>query len=268
MIVMRSLGDVTQIIMGRLINGKPFYTMSCYLVDGLLIDTGPFHVAVEIEQAFASYPVRQIVNTHHHEDHISNNIVFQEKLGIGPALAHELAVPLIKNPEIWTSRLRHYQHLAWGVPPASDAVVIGPEVTTERFRFQVLHIPGHSDDHIALLEPEKGWLFSGDLFISEKLSTLRSDENANEILDSMHMLLQREFSTLFCASGRVVKNAHRAIEAKILYWEDLKKQVLNLHHQGVSPEQIREQLLGEESSLYGPSEGDFGKINLIKSLLA
>lgn len=65
-----------------------------------------------------------------------------------------------------------------------------------------------------------------------------------------------------------MENARQAIEAKILYWEDLKTQVLDLYHQGVSPEQIREQLLGEETSLYGPTEGDFGKINLIGSFLA
>lgn len=128
---------------------------------------------------------------------ISNNIVFQEKLGVGLASAHELAVPLIKSPHLWSSRLRSYQHLAWGSPPASDAAVIGPEVTTERFKFIVLPAPGHSDDHIALLEPEKGWLFSGDLFITEKLPALRSDENVNEMLSSLHRLLQYKFSTLF-----------------------------------------------------------------------
>jgi glyoxylase-like metal-dependent hydrolase (beta-lactamase superfamily II) len=82
MINAQRYGDVTQFIMGRLIDGQPVYTMASYYIDGLLIDTGPVHVADEIEAAFADFPIEQIVNTHHHEDHIGNNIVFQQKRGI------------------------------------------------------------------------------------------------------------------------------------------------------------------------------------------
>ncbi|WP_027718221.1 MBL fold metallo-hydrolase, partial [Desulfovirgula thermocuniculi] len=124
MISVSEFGPVIRFTMARLHEGRPVYTMACYYVDGVLIDSGPAHVAEEIPEVFASYPVRTVINTHHHEDHIGNNIVFQKLFGTGPALAHPLAVPRITAPSTWTSRLLPYQHFAWGLPPASEAVPI------------------------------------------------------------------------------------------------------------------------------------------------
>lgn len=268
MINSQTYEDITQFVMGRLIDGKPIYTMACYYVDGLLIDTGPTHVADEIVSAFADYPVKIIVNTHHHEDHIGNNIIFQQKLGVRSTYAHILAVPLIADPTLWTGRLRAYQHLAWGEPPASQVLPLADRIKTNRYEFKIIHTPGHSPDHICLLETNQGWLFSGDIFVREKVPTLRSDENVIEMLSSLHKLLGYDFSTLFCSSGLVVTDARNAVKRKIDYWEDLLDKVQALHQQGIEPDEIREKVLGRETVLYGPTEGDFGKINLVMSLLA
>ncbi|MBO8158394.1 MBL fold metallo-hydrolase [Thermosyntropha sp.] len=261
-------GPVLQLEMARLFEGKPVYTMACYYVDGLLIDTGPVHVSDEIEEAFKDLPVNIIVNTHHHEDHIGNNIVFQQKRGVEKILAHYKAVERIQRPETWIQRLRAYQHIAWGSPPPSKAQVIGETVETANYQFKVIHTPGHSDDHICLLEPKKGWLFSGDIFIREELKTLRSDENFHEILASLYKLYQYEFSTIFCGSGKIImKDAKKALKQKIEYFERIKEEIFALYDKDKDIEEITRQVLGEESVLYGPTEGDFGKINLVKSVL-
>ncbi len=267
MINAQRYGDVTQFIMGRLIDGRPVYTMASYYIDGLLIDTGPVHVADEIEAAFADFPVELIVNTHHHEDHIGNNMVFQQKRGVQNIFAHPLAVPLIETPGLWTGRLRSYQHFAWGDPPPSIVLPLEAVIKTKRYAFQIIHTPGHSPDHICLLEPQQGWLFAGDVFVREKVPTLRSDENVTDMLASLHKLLQYEFSTLYCSSGTVVSNAKAALERKIAYWEELGEKVIKLYEEGIEPEEIRERLLGKETVLYEPTEGDFGKINLINSFI-
>lgn len=267
MIEVKDFGEVRQFIMGRVVDDTPIYVMACYYVDGLLIDTGPACVADEVEEAFRSYPVKVIVNTHHHEDHISNNVFFQEKLGVGPALAHPMAVPKIEDPSIWVARLRNYQYFTWGAPVASKAVAIGPEVRTPKHCFKVIETPGHCDDHICLLEQEEGWLFSGDIFIGERVPTLRSDEDALGILDSLKKLLQYPFETIFCASGKVFKNGHEVVKNKIAYLEEIKDRIETLHRQGLSLDEIRERVLGKETALYEPTEGDFAKINLVRSLL-
>jgi len=267
MITTREFGPVTQFTMGRLFGGKPVYTMACYYVDGLLIDTGPAHVAEEIPAALAPYPVRTVVNTHHHEDHIGNNAILQQQFGTGPALAHPLAVPRISNPASWASRLLPYQHFAWGSPPASAAAAIPDRLTVGRHRYAVIYTPGHSDDHICLLEPDEGWLFTGDLFLSERAEVLRSDEDAGQILASLRRLLDYEFKTIFCGSGRVVEDGKRALAAKVEFWEHLATEACRLRAEGREPEEIRQALLGEESTLYHLTGGDFGKIHLINSLL-
>ncbi len=268
MIKPKAYGPITQFTMGREYEGQLIYSMACYYVDGLLIDSGPFHVASELAAVFADYPVKLIVNTHHHEDHIGNNVWFQRHQGVGPALAHELAVPLIEDPGRWASRIMPYCQVAWGEPPASKASIIGNEVESNNYRFAVINTPGHCPDHISLLEADQGWLFAGDLFLAEKVTTLRSDEDIKIMLQSLKKLLQYDFSMLFCASGRVVESSARpAIEAKIAFWEEREEQINRLHREGCSEEEILLQMYGRESALYALSEGDFGKIHLIRSFI-
>lgn len=267
MIETAQFGPVTRLTMGRLLGGRPVYTMACYFVDGLLVDTGPVHVAAEIPAALGPFPVLTVVNTHHHEDHIGNNALVQQHFGTGPVLAHALAVPLITDTASWSGRLLPYQHLAWGAPPPSQAAPIPDVLAVGRRRYDVIHTPGHSDDHICLLEPDEGWLFSGDLFFSERVEMMRSDEDAGRILASLRLLLERDVRTIFCASGRVVEDGRRALAAKVEFWERLGAEACRLRALGRSPEEIRQELLGAESSLYALTGGDFGKIHLIKSLL-
>lgn len=268
MIKAQSYDQVTQFLMGRDYEGQILYTMACYYLDGLLIDSGPMHVASELATAFTDYPVSQIINTHHHEDHIGNNLWFQQNHLSGPALASADAGPLIENPSLWSARIMPYCQITWGIPEGSLAKPIPDKVVTNRFDLQVIPTPGHSPDHISLLEAKQGWLFAGDLFLAEKVTTLRSDEDVNIMLQSLYRLLDYDFEMLFCASGRVVESsARKAVQAKINYWEEQKDAILSLHQSGVDESEILKRLYGKESALYGPSEGDFGKIHLIRSFI-
>ncbi|MHA1362383.1 MAG: hypothetical protein ACTSP1_07580 [Candidatus Freyarchaeota archaeon] len=48
MIEVNCFGEVTQIKMSREVDGRPVYWTSAFLVDGLLIDTGPTLTAEEL----------------------------------------------------------------------------------------------------------------------------------------------------------------------------------------------------------------------------
>lgn len=232
------------------------------------MDSGPFHVADELMDAFADTPVKILINTHHHEDHIGNNAWFQKYKNCGSALAHELAIPIISNASKCLVPLPAYRELTWGVPPDSMVVTIGSEVETENYCFKVLETPGHSADHISLFEPQQGWLFAGDLYLAEKVITIMANDDPNIILNSLKEILSYDFNILFCSSGTVVeKDAKKAVKDKIAFWEDIKEKVTKLNNKGFTPEEIRDNLFGKESSRYYRTNGEFAKIHLVNAFI-
>jgi glyoxylase-like metal-dependent hydrolase (beta-lactamase superfamily II) len=265
MILKAEYGNVLQFRMARVIEGQALYTMAAYYIDGLLIDTGPSHVAGEIGSAFNDITIDKIVNTHHHEDHIGNNVYFQQ-LGI-PIYAHPLALPLIADPSIWSAQLRDYQKYVWGEPPASSAMALGDYINSKSHSFRVIHTPGHSPDHICLLEESQGWLFAGDIFLGEKVKMLRSDENIKDLLNSIEHLLNFNFETIFCASGAVLDNGHARMQRKLAYWRRLGEEIQVLSRLGMEDSQIRDQLLGPENIMAELTGGDFSRLNLVRSFL-
>lgn len=265
MIRERQFDKIVQLEMGKEINGQVLYSMAAYYVDGILFDTGPYSVTDEAKEFFPSLAVEQVVNTHHHEDHIGNNYLFAHK-GI-PVFAHPLAVPLIKDPTLWTDRLLDYQKLVWEYPPPSPCNPLGEYFESPNYKYRVIHTPGHSPDHICLLEEKQGWLFSGDLFLGEKVKQLRSDEDIHLSIQSLQYLLQFEFDTIFCCSGRVFEDGWHKMQKKLSWWQDTYQQVITLKKRGLSDEEIRDQVLGKENLLAQVTEGDLSRLNLVRSLL-
>lgn len=268
MIKTQQFGPVKQYLMGRIMDGQLIRAMACYYVDGLLVDSGPIHVAHELPEIFAEVQVKVLVNTHHHEDHIGNNLWFQKALGLGPALAHSSAVPLIERQPGSVDPLPLYRRYTWGEPPASRALAIDPELRTPNYLFKVIETPGHSPDHICLLEPEQGWLFTGDLYLGEKVSEIHMDEDPNLILNSLMGLLRYDFEVLFCSSGKVLEiNARQAVVAKIAYWEEERDKVRCLYRKGYQAEEIRERLYGPESPRFERCDRELGKIHLVNAFI-
>ena len=77
-----------------------------------------------------------------------------------------------------------YRRVAWGRPrrrgePLPDVVDAGG------IRLEVVHTPGHSPDHVCFFERERGWLFTGDLFLAERLRYLRDGRGLRALLASL-----------------------------------------------------------------------------------
>jgi glyoxylase-like metal-dependent hydrolase (beta-lactamase superfamily II) len=265
MIEINDFEEVMQIKMSRLMDGRPLYWVAAYLVDGLLIDTGCGYTAEELADALAGRGLDLAVNTHHHEDHVAGNQLIMQKYGIN-IYAHPGAVPLISRPP----NLNPYQELVWGCPHPSRVKPVTGQIKTKRFTFEVLETPGHCDDHIVLLEPRKGWCFSGDLFVSESQKVLRADENIGGIARSLEKLLgvKTDRLILFTSIGRVVEEGREALRQYMDFLRRLSEEVCLLHRGGFSENDIRDRIFGRESSLAAFTDGHYSTVNLIRSVLS
>jgi glyoxylase-like metal-dependent hydrolase (beta-lactamase superfamily II) len=164
--------------------------------------------------------------------------------------------------------LQPYRKLFWGWPKPSQGQPVGAEVETEDSRFQVIHTPGHSPDHVCLFEPDRGWLFSGDTYIGGKDRALREGYDIYEIIASLKKLAELPVQAIFAGSGSVRTEGVKPLQDKIAYLEELGERIRTLRDQGLSPRRIRRRLFGAELPIAYVTLGHFSGIRLIQSYLS
>jgi glyoxylase-like metal-dependent hydrolase (beta-lactamase superfamily II) len=254
--------EVTQIKLCRYPDFSPHATVSAYLVDGLLIDSGPSYTAEELTDFLEDKGLKMVVNTHYHEDHIAANALLKERYDV-ELFAHSLAVDKINRLAI----LYPYQEEVWGYPIPSQVKEIGNNVRTEHFRLDVIYTPGHDRDHICLFERERRWLFSGDLFIGTRPKAIRPMNDIRQTIADLKKAKDLAPRFLFPAPGKVLTEPANVLEQSIEYLEGVGQKVINLHGQGLSPEEIVKQIFGNEYELAEFTQQQFSSINLVKSFL-
>ena len=267
MLEAKQLGSVTDFCTGRNIGSFVFYHAHCFLIDEILIDTSTVYVQNELLSALSDQRVSTIINTHHHEDHSGNNTIIQKKFDAA-IYAHPLALPHLRNPR--QNRLRFYERVVWNYPIASSAQPLGETLETAAHTLEIIHTPGHSMDHICIYEPQLKILFTGDLYCGEKVVYLRGDEDFKQILSSLRRLVGLDVRTIYCAVLGRVENSGivSLLERKLRFMERLQANVLERKLKGMSPIDIRKELLGNEGYLFWVSNGHFSKQNLVNSILA
>ena len=236
---------VTRFDLARTLAGRGRYWTTCYLVDGMLIDTGCAHTAPELRQALDGMRLARIVHTHSHEDHIgADGLLRGEQPGL-EIMAHPLSLPVLADPRR-TQPLHPYRRLFWGWPEPVYALPLaeGAWVETEHYRFQVFYTPGHSLDHLCLYEAQQSWLFSGDLFVGGRDRALRAGCDIWGVIASLKRMLALPAGRLFPASARVRDDPAGELTAKIAYLEETGERVLALHRQGLPLSQIVRRVLG------------------------
>jgi len=256
--------DVTQIKLSRELDGKPLYWVAAYLVDGLIIDTGCDYTAAELVASLKGRKLDLVVNTHFHEDHVGGNALIRKQFNI-PVYAPVESIPIIGQKPF----LYPYQEMVWGYPAPSTAEPIPPVIRTSHHAFDVVATPGHSVGHIVLLEKEKGWCFSGDIFARENPKFIRPEEDMGETICSVGKILAAMSSQiiLFTSIGRIVENGREALETNIRYLQELAAKAQRLHKQGRSVEEIIQELFGGEHLFAQMTNNQYTTENLIRSVL-
>ena len=263
MIIPFDYGDVRYFRMARTFLGHAIYWTGVYLVDGLLIDSGPPNLARDVRTLVGELAVRQCVTTHYHEDHSGNHGVLARELHITP-LAHASGISRLATRE------RHpqlYRRVAWGARPAAQVTPLSARLDTRRFRFDVIHTPGHAVDHVALFEPERRWLFSGDLYLAPKLRYLRADEDVYAMMDSLRRVLALEPDMLFCQHRGRVDHGRELLRHKLEFLVELGGRIHALHDRGWSDAAIARSLPGSDLLWRAWTAGDFSKRHFVTAFL-
>lgn len=97
-----------------------------------------------------------------------------------------------------------------------NTVIYNPQncvkyITLPPYTFEVIHTPGHTQNHICYFEPNKHWLFCGDTLFSAGCGRV-FDGTIEALFDSLNILKQLPDDTLvFCAHEYTRQNLKFAL---------------------------------------------------------
>ncbi len=260
-----NLEGVTLYKLGSALFGRPKVSVYSFLVDNLLIDTGHPKIGKDFAQALKSEVIDRIILTHHHEDHSGNVEALKKAKGV-PVYASPLCCRLIENPK----RIEPARIMSWGQPKkaTAQALDLTEDIVTSNYRFKILETPGHAIDQISLYEADKGWLFSGDIFVHHYIKAFMKDEDMLEQINSIKKLLQLDFDVLFCNHQPVFKNGKARLASKLDFLESFYHSVKTEYTKGQSPKQIMKSLqLKEQRILKFLSLGQLSQLNMVTSAI-
>jgi len=268
MLEIRQYDGVTRFEMARSLPGCWRYWTVAYHIDGMMVDTGCAHTAAELTAALQDRPLHRIVITHAHEDHIGGNRFLQNLDSNLEFLAHPLALPILADPR-HTLSLQLYRRLFWGWPESSQGVSLadGDRIETEHHTFEVVYTPGHCPDHICLYEPDRGWLFTGDLFTGGQDRVLCSDYDLWQIIESLKRIAALPAAMLFPGCARVRDDPAQSLATKIAYLEELGGRVLDLRKQGWGVDEIARKVLGGPLPVEFITLGHFSRRSMVLAYL-
>jgi glyoxylase-like metal-dependent hydrolase (beta-lactamase superfamily II) len=261
-------GDVIRIEMARSLLGQGWYWTSAYLVGQTLIDTGPAHTAKPLLRFLEDVPIRLVLNTHAHEDHIGANGALQRQRPDLRICAHPDAIPILKDPSE-KQPLQFYRQLMWGWPTPCQAnpIVEGEVLTDGEFHWQVLYTPGHTPHHVCFYEADHGWMFSGDLFVGGRDRALGAGNDIWQMINSLKLLAALPAKTLFPAAARVRQNPEIVLREKAELLQELGGKILDLHQKGWNENRIIKELLGGPMFIEFFTGGHFSRRHLLRSFL-
>jgi len=234
----------------------------CYRLQDTLIDCGPSNQWKYVKPFVEAKPFKQILLTHHHEDHSGNAGSIYQLSGVQPQ-APDITIDIMNRG----FKIPLMQKVIWGSADRVKAAPLREDLTIGDEAVAPVFTPGHAKDMTCYLLKDRGWLFSADLYIANYLKFLRIDEHIPTLLDSTRHALSREFDTLICPHRGVVENGKKKLQEKYDYLVELSKNAQAQRQSGSDLLKITESLLGKDGMMCKLSAYNFSKRNLIRSCL-
>lgn len=182
-----------------------------------------------IDFAKSKGPIKYLINTEPHIDHIFGNHWFAHEC---PVVGHEkikdsfFLVPGTMDGYDYSVDVLERQdkdslHL---MPSREEYIVNTPQITfNDRMTlivgdhtFNLYHTPGHADSQIAVHVPEERVVFAGDtLFVN--VQTWLHSANIDELIDSLHFLKTLDVDYIIPGHGPVVSKDYIDVQLSIIY---------------------------------------------------
>lgn len=252
-----------------------------YIIDNeLVFDTGFSWSARSLKKYFRDHPelqIKYIINSHEHEDHTGNNIVFKDAYPQSKIYAHANALKEILHPR---AKL-FYRGFLFGPEKEIMAEKIPHSFKLNSGRdLTVIETPGHTPGHIVLYDPQNKVLFSGDLFIAETLDTQLSEANGPQWIESLERVLKFDIELVLDGHGVLLKDTDckSMLEKKITFLKLLRAKTHEILSLGpIKESELIEKIFKEPSFINFLSmnegwmsiitDGDFSRSNLIRSFI-
>lgn len=234
-----------------------------FLVDGMLVDTGPEVLKQELIGFYHDQSVSLAALTHSCEDHSGMAAWIRDNLDV-PIYIHPYGIPICAEPGSYPK----YRQNTWGGREAFPANSLGRTIRSRTLEWHVLYTPGHAQDHVSFFNKETGILFSGDLYVSPETKVGIKTESIPQIMDSIRLLLALDFEHLFCSHVGYIANGREMLVKKLKYLVKLTKDVKLLQEEGLAIDKIDEQLFPETYPIVSFSDNKWDSIHMVQSILS
>lgn len=196
-----------------------------------VIDPGPADEAhyAAILKAAAGRPIRQILVTHAHRDHVDGAAALKQATG-APVMGfgREAFEPVGPDTKPQGSEFIDF------VFAPDVKLAHGDMVEEKEWRLQALHTPGHAPDHLCFALLGRGVLFSGDHVMGWNTTLVAPPEGSMaDYVDSLTRLLPRTESTYLPGHGDRLDDPQRTIRAYLLHRRWREEQVLEAIRGGI-----------------------------------
>lgn len=171
--------------------GSPLMTVYCYVFDDVMMDTAQSHMRSEALKIASEHRIKRIYLTHFHEDHSGNANAIKQDLD-ATIYGHQITMEKMITP----FKILPYQKYMWGKATPTNIKIAPTKIETILGEMTPIHTPGHSEDHTSYFIENIGVLFSGDLYLGDKIKYFRSDENIGNQIESLEKILSLDFQIL------------------------------------------------------------------------
>lgn len=173
----------------------------------VVIDAG---ISVEQVKELTQKPIKAVLITHGHFDHITEIESYAEQ-NI-PVYAHKNIMNMLNNPYENASNL-FGENVKFNINNIN--FVENETININGNQIKCIHTPGHSADGMSYLINKN--LFSGDTVFSVAIGRIDlPSSNPEDLVDSLKNILSQDFEEMYAGHGRVSNKQEQ--QNNIKYW--------------------------------------------------